>query len=439
MTRDILFDPIRIGPVTAPNRFYAVPHATGHGFAQPMGMIGVREMKARGGWGVVSSMLTEVAEDSDMASHQMDRIWDPVYAPARARVVERIHAHGALAAIELGHGGMRSRNFTTGVPVPGPSDLPILRPEVPIQARAMDLGDIAAFRAAHRRAAQAAKDAGHDILYVYAAHDLSLLSHFLSVRTNFRTDAYGGSLENRARLLREVLEDTLDVASGDCAVAIRFSVHEDKAPGLRFDGEGRDVVEMLAELPDLWDVNLAGWPADSQTSRFADEGYQLGFTDFVKTVTSKPVVGVGRFTSPDAMRAAVRAGRLDLIGGARPSIADPFLPAKVREGREDEIRECIGCNVCISMDSYGVPIRCTQNPTIGEEYRRGWHPEAPPVVTGKPHSLVVGSGPAGLECALTLMRAGHKVTIAEARDEAGGRMGLEPRGSRHVISAAGRY
>lgn len=427
MTADILFDPVAIGPVTAPNRFYAVPHATGHGFAQPLGAIALKEMKARGGWGVVSTMLTEAAPDSDMANHMMERIWDPVYEPLHARTVERIHAHGALAAIEIGHGGMRSRNFTTGLAVPGPSDLPILRPEVPVQARAMDLTDIAAFRAAHRGAVARAVRAGYDIVYVYAAHDLSLLSHFLSVRTNFRADAYGGSLENRARLLREVLQDTLEVAAGKAAVAIRFSVHEEKSPGLRFDGEGREVVEMLAELPDLWDVNLAGWPADSQTSRFSDEGFQLAFTDFVKSVTTKPVVGVGRFTSPDAMRAAVRAGRLDLIGAARPSIADPFLPAKVREGREDEIRECIGCNVCISMDSYGVPIRCTQNPTIGEEFRQGWHPEAVPVVKGSPHTLVVGAGPAGLECALTLMRAGHKVTIAEARTEAGGRVAREAR------------
>lgn len=421
-----LFEPVRIGPVTAPNRFYAVPHATGHGWTQPAGAIALRAMKAEGGWGTVAVQMTEIAADSDMANHPMERIWEDGDIPRHAAQVEAIHAHGSLAAIELAHGGMRARNITSGLPVRGASALPVLRPEVPVQASAMDAGDIRAFRLAHKAAAQRAKQAGYDILYVYAAHDLSLLSHFLSPRTNLRSDAYGGSFENRLRLLREVLEDTLDVAAGTCAVALRFSVAEPGKPGgLTHDGEGRDVVEALAEMPDLWDVNLSGWPADSVTARFADEGYQLGYTDFVKSVTSKPVVGVGRFTSPDTMVSLVRAGRLDLIGAARPSIADPFLPAKILEGRVEEIRECIGCNVCVSMDSYGVPIRCTQNPTISEEWRRNWHPEAPAVSKRQRAHLIVGAGPAGLEAALTLLRAGQQVTLAEATDTAGGRVTRE--------------
>ncbi len=423
---DILFEPVKIGPVTAPNRFYAVPHATGHGWSQPKGSIALREMKAEGGWGTVAVQMTEVAADSDMANHPMDRFWDERDLPMHQAQVAAIKKHGALAALELAHGGMRARNYIIGLPVPGPSNLPILRPEIPLQARAMDLADIRAFREAHKAAARNAKTAGYDILYVYAAHDLSLLSHFLSIRTNQRSDAYGGSLDNRMRLLREVLEDTLEVADGQCAVALRFSVAEPgKSIGLTHDGEGRDVVEALAALPDLWDVNISGWPEDSATSRFADEGFQLPFTDFVKSITPKPVVGVGRFTSPDLMVSLVQKKRLDLIGAARPSIADPFLPTKIRDGRADEIRECIGCNICVSMDGYGVPLRCTQNPTIAEEWQRGWHPERVPTVKRRQSLLVVGAGPAGLECAWTLLRAGHQVTITEARDEPGGRVALE--------------
>jgi len=420
---DVLFEPVAIGPVTAPNRFYAVPHATGHGWSQPEGAIALRAMKAQGGWGVVSSQMTEIGPDSDLASHQMDRLWDDRDISAHAKQVEAVKAHGALAAIELAHGGMRARNYTTGLPVSGPSDLPILRPEVPLQARAMNLSDIKDFRSAHKAAAQRAVAAGFDILYVYAAHDLSLLSHFLSRRTNQRNDAYGGSLRNRMRLLREVLEDTLDVAAGRQAVALRFSVAEpSETIGLTHNGEGREVVESLAELPDLWDVNISGWSQDSATSRFSEEGYQLEFTDFVKQVTGKPVVGVGRFTSPDLMVSLVKKGRLDFIGGARPSIADPFLPKKIQEDRLDEIRECIGCNVCVSMDGYGVPLRCTQNPTIAEEWRRGWHPEIVPRAGSGKSFLIAGAGPAGLECARTLLLAGHKVTIADAAETAGGRV-----------------
>ena len=147
--------------------------------------------------------------------------------------------------------------------------------------------------------------------------------------------------------------------------------------------------------------------------------------DFVKPLTTKPVVGVGRFTSPDEMVRQVRRGILDLIGAARPSIADPFLPRKIDEGREDEIRECIGCNICVSSYHDGVPVRCTQNPTMGEEWRRGWHPERIPPGNPETRVLIVGAGPAGLECARAMGQRGFKVTLAEAREELGGRVTIE--------------
>ena len=187
--------------------------------------------------------------------------------------------------------------------------------------------------------------------------------------------------------------------------------------------EGRGVVELLAELPDLWDVNVAGWENDSVTSRFEpNEGAQEAYTAFVKQVTSKPVVGVGRYTSPDRMVSLVKKGVLDFIGAARPSIADPFLPEKIRAERIEEIRECIGCNICVSSDSHGVPIRCTQNPTMGEEWRRQWHPEIIAPASEPTQTLVVGAGPAGLECALQLGLRGHEVILAEGGSELGGRI-----------------
>ena len=431
MTKDrykILFEPVKIGPVTAPNRFYAAPHATGHGFHQPHGAIALRAMKAEGGWGTVAVQMTEIAPDTDMANHPMERIWDDSDIPRHAAQVDAIKKHGSLAAIEIAHGGMRARNITSGQPVIGPSALPVLRPEVPIQTRAMTAADIKAFRQSHKAAALRAKKAGYDIIYVYAAHDISIFNNFLSRYTNHRTDDYGGSLENRLRLLREVLEDTLEVAASEQAVALRFSVAEPGKPGgLTHDGEGRDIVKALAELPDLWDVNISGWSNDSATARFSEEGFQQPYTEFVKTLTSKPVVGVGRFTSPDTMVSLIKKGHLDLIGAARPSIADPFLPNKIKNDQIDNIRECIGCNICVSMDAYGVPVRCTQNPTISEEWRSDWHPEAPALSKKLQSNLIIGAGPAGLECAVTLARAGHDVTIADAESEAGGRVTREAR------------
>jgi len=137
------------------------------------------------------------------------------------------------------------------------------------------------------------------------------------------------------------------------------------------------------------------------------------------------VVSVGRFTTPETMLRLVREGVVDLIGAARPSIADPFLPQKVFEGRDDEIRECIGCNICYTGDQTGTPIRCTQNPTMGEEWRKGWHPEQIPAKGSDARILVVGAGPSGLEAAMSLGKRGYDVTVAEARRELGGRVTLE--------------
>ena len=265
-----------------------------------------------------------------------------------------------------------------------------------------------------------------DRIYVYAAHSGTLLTHFLSRRTNKRTDEYGGSLENRVRLFRELIEETKDAVGDSCAVADRFAVEEFLGPmGITSENEGKEIVEMLAELPDLWDVNISKWSRDSAPSRFEREGYQESYISFVKSLTTKPVVGVGRFTSPDTMVSQIKRGVMDMIGAARPSIADPFLPKKIEEGRVDEIRECIGCNICVMSDQISVPIRCTQNPTMGEEWRRGWHPEKIEPSKSDDGILVVGGGPSGLECAVALGQRGYRVILSESLSELGGRVSSE--------------
>ena len=195
--------------------------------------------------------------------------------------------------------------------------------------------------------------------------------------------------------------------------------------GMQSTGEARDIVGMLAELPDLWDVNISNWSNDSTTSRFEKEGNQEKYISFVKKLTTKPVVGVGRYTSPDSMVSAIERGIMDLIGSARPSIADPFLPNKIKEERIEDIRECIGCNICVTGDTRYVPIRCTQNPTMGEEWRRGWHPEIIAPKKSDDEILIVGAGPAGLEAARALGQRGYHVILTEAKREAGGRVALE--------------
>ena len=424
----ILFEPVKIGPLTARNRFYQVPHCCGLGHVRPKAHAAMRAMKAEGGWAVVSTEETEIHPTSDLAPFAEQRIWDERDIPALRLMTDAVHDQGALAAIELVHNGSHAPNLLSRAPAFAPSDISIDMGH-PKQARAMTKADIRDFRRWHRAAVRRAMEVGFDIIYVYAGHRMSLTQHFLLPTLNRRTDEYGGRLENRARLLRELLDETLEEVGGDHAVALRFAVDEMRgADGMQAAEEGRAVVEMLADLPDLWDVNVSDWPNDSITTRFQpDDGYQADYIEFVKQVTKKPVVGVGRLSSPDLMVSLIKRGVLDFIGAARPSIADPFLPKKIEENRIDQIRECIGCNICVAADNLGVPIRCTQNPTMGEEWRRGWHPERIESKGDEEAALVVGAGPAGLECALQLARRGYHVTLAEAEDELGGRALAESR------------
>ena len=254
---DVLFEPVKIGPLIARNLFFQVPHCNGMGYAKPRSHAAMRGIKAEGGWAVVSTEEVEIHPSSDLSPYIEGRLWDDSDIPCLEMMSRAMHEHGALAAIEL------------------------------------------------------------------------------------------------------------------------------------------------------------------------REGFQEDFVRFVKTVTSKPVVGVGRFTSPDTMAAQIRRGILDFIGAARPSIADPFLPQKIADGDIDDIRECIGCNVCVTGDHTMTPIRCTQNPTMGEEWRKGWHPERIRARESEKPVLIIGGGPAGLEAAHALGKRGYEVALAEAGTELGGRVTRE--------------
>jgi len=436
---DILFEPVAIGPKVARNRFFQVPHCNGMGFRHPSALAGMREAKAEGGWAVVCTEEVEIHHTSELEGAIEGRLWDDADIPYHARTVESIQRHGALAGIELTHSGLNAPNAYSRVAAMGPSVRPVTC-GLPAQGRAMTLDDIADVRRWHRQAVGRAMRAGYDLVYVYAGHGLSLLQHFLSRRHNSRTDHYGGSLENRARLLTEVMTDTLEECEGRAAVACRIVVDELIGPQGLERSELEELFGLIGELPDLWDLMVGEWDFDSSTSRFESEGYDEPYVAGFKQLTSKPVVIVGRYTSPDSMARLIDRGIADFIGAARPSIADPFLPKKIEDGRLDDIRECIGCNICVASDWQAVPIRCTQNSAMGEEWRRGWHPEfiRPAAEIGSTAGgavgrraqrkiMVVGGGPAGLEAALWLGRRGYEVALAEASRELGGRVAREAR------------
>jgi dimethylamine/trimethylamine dehydrogenase len=429
MTRDprhdILFEPVRIGPKTAKNRFYQVPHCNGGGYRDPSAVVEMRRTKAEGGWGVIFTEQTEIHPTSEITPFIEQHLWDDRDLPALARMAEAMKSHGALAGIQLAYSGINGPNlYSREVPLAVTGGPILTFTSDPVQARTMDKQDIQNLRRWFRNAFHRSQQAGFDLICLYGAHGFGILQHFLSRATNQRSDDYGGSLENRSRFLREIIEDARETTKGELAITLRMSLHEPGTFGFS-NAELRDFIAMHADLPDLWDLAHGTWEACSGTSRFSPEGAQEDLVRGIKQLTYKPVVGVGRFTSPDAMVRQIKAGILDFIGAARPSIADPFLPQKVEQGRYEDIRECIGCNICVSGDMTGGISRCTQNTAFMEEWRKGWHPDRARPKGASESVLIIGAGPTGLEAALQAARRGYKVTLAEATTTLGGRVARE--------------
>ncbi len=365
------------------------------------------------------------------------RLWDDGYVRNLSLMCDMLHDQGALAAVEIWHGGANACGMESRVPARGASQ--ITSPFAFMRAcKEMDNQDIREVQQLYVNACKRARDAGFDILTIYYAHTEAPLHQFLLPYFNRRTDEYGGSFENRVRFGREVLELVRDAVGDDCAIGVRFGVDTLDLPvglgdrGIRQDGEGLQFIEYMDHLVDMWDINVGNaveWGEDAAPSRTHAENHERPNVYKVKQHTSKPVLNVGRFTNPDTMVEVIRSGQADIIGAARPSIADPFLPRKIEEGRLDDIRECIGCNVCISRwEIGGPPLVCTQNATSAEEFRRGWHPEKfAPAENADNDVLVVGAGPAGMECAIVLAKRGmRRVHLVDAAEQIGGHMRWVP-------------
>ena len=422
---DILFEPVQIGPKTLRNRFYQVPHCTGFGVEKPWTQAAFRGMKAEGGWAAVCTEYCSITQESDETPYVSARLWDDEDARALSLMTDKAHEHGALAGVQLWHGGVYAEGRESRLVQLAPSQIASDLESV-VVPKAMDKDDIRRAQQDWVAAARRARSAGFDIVYVYGSHTY-LPTQFLSPVYNRRTDEYGGSFENRARFWLEAIELVRAEVGDDLAIAVRIAADTLDLSSVPIE-DGLAFIRAADHLVDLWDVVIGSmWGPgrlDSGPSRFFDQGYQLEWSGRAREATDKPIVVVGRFTDPDRMADLIRGGTVDLIGAARPSISDPFLPSKIEEGRYDEVRECIGCNACYSRSIWGSHLGCTQNATAGEEHRRGWHPERfEPAANRDRGVLIVGAGPAGMECANVLGKRGMElVHMVDSDDDIGGCM-----------------
>jgi 2,4-dienoyl-CoA reductase-like NADH-dependent reductase (Old Yellow Enzyme family) len=366
---DILFEPIKIGPKLSRNRFWQTAHCAGPGSERPGAQAHLRGMRAEGGWGVVFTEYCSIHPEADEYPYTSARIWDDGDVRNLGYMCAVAHRHGSLAGIQLWYSGgnapsLESREFGRS-----PSQwLSPLFASRSVYGTEMDESDIAAVIRMYVEAGKRALQAGFDVLEVSAGDD-TVPIQFLEPRFNRRTDRYGGSFENRSRFFIELLHALKRELGANSAITTRFEMDTLHGPdGVEAHEDGVRLLELfrregVVDLVALKIGDYAEWGEDAGVSRFRKSGWMTPFIKQGKAILGAdiPVVGNGRLTSPDDMVALLRAGVLDIVGAARPSIADPFLPVKISEGRLADIRECIGCNICVSKFQQGGQIMCTQN------------------------------------------------------------------------------
>lgn len=424
MSYRYLWSPLRIGPVTVRNRIVFSAHLTNYardGLPTEQ-HAAYYEARAAGGAGLIVTEEHSV-HPTDWPYEKLIHGYSRAVIPGYRRITEAVHRHRVPILAQINHNGGQASSMYTRLPVWAPSPVadPLFR-EVP---KAVDDAEIAEIVSGYATVATHAVEGGFDGVELQCSHS-SIVRGFLSPATNLRTDRYGGSLPNRARLLLDIVDAVRRAIGRDLALGVRLCGDELIDGGITLD-EAVDVARMVDESGQVDYVNTSIGVATAtlfmiEASMHIPPGYALFIPSAIRKAVELPVIGVGRFKDPLQAERALAEGHCDLVGVVRGQIADADFAAKARAGAADAIRLCLSCNQeCVGRMGLNRWLGCIENPRTGreaEDVGRA-HPAATPR-----RVLVVGAGPAGLQAAIAAARNGHAVTVWERHAAAGGQVRL---------------
>ena len=418
-----LSSPITIGRVTFRNRMFSAPMGgtdiTNDGCIGPKSTA-FYELRGKGGAAAVtvSECMVHPKTDGSHAYHLDTTILNSL--AAATYTADAIHRHGAVPSLELSHSGMYAGTYMTDKTKQhemhqwGACDT-VRADGVKVKALSEEM--IQEIVEAYGQTAALAKRAGFGMIMIHGGHGW-LLNQFLSPYFNKRTDKYGGSLENRCRLAKEVLQSVREAVGPGFPIEFRMSGSELFEGGYDLE-EGVRIAQELESYIDLLHVSAGTYQrgfGDTHPSMFKDHGCNVYLAAEIKKHVSIPVATIGALNDPEQMEEIIASGKADVVYMARALLADPFLPRKTMENRDDEIVKCLRCFTCMAERAATSTRRCTVNPLIGREIEGN---EVRPAVVKK-KVLVAGGGPGGLYAAYTAARRGHQVILCEKEAELGG-------------------
>lgn len=422
-----LFSPIRIGNIRLKNRIIAAPTSpsmiTTEGHFTPE-MIAYLEEKAKGGVAVVTYGESIVHSSTGKSHNKQLQLDSFGVKQGMAEAARAIHNAGAYANIQLSHGGKYGGLVSVGGDQDscevayGPSHE--MTPAGEVQEMPREL--IFEIIESYRKGAKLCKDCGFDMVQVHAAHGW-LFSQFLSPVMNQRTDEFGGSLENRARFLMMALDAVREGVGPRFPIEIRISGDDLTEIGLRME-DCVKVAKMVEDKVDLYNVSCGNHEdpdmfCRTHPSAFFKRGVNVYLAAEIKKHVSKPVACVGSLNDPAQMEEIIATGQADIVEIGRALLADPYLAKKALEGNADDITPCLRCYECFGETSKSETVKCTVNPTMGQQLPEKNRTAAPERVK---KVLIAGGGPAGMEAAITAANRGHDVTLVEKSDKLGGNL-----------------